>query len=244
MKPIKLTILLVAALFVVNSAFSQETNYKISSWGIKAGGSLLYKSDVAGKYSLFHTEYHGTYEIGSGEYFGFHVGAFANIKLSNIINFQPELLFSSVQGGKYKRNVGTGGTILQDLVFKFSYVQLPLLLEINPIANLGILAGTQFGLNVSREVTIDKLVTKSGSDFDDEIFYGGTSPGFPKGGLKKFDAAIIFGLQYTFIDKITLGMRYNLGLLNGYNYSESLGIRRVYKGWKSNVIQASLGFSF
>jgi len=54
---------------------------------------------------------------------------------------------------------------------------------------------------------------------------------------------VVFGLQYT-IQRVTVGARYNLGLLNGYNYSESLGIRRVYKGWKSNVIQASLGYLF
>jgi len=230
------------------SAFAQGTK-----WGIKAGGNLSSLSDMVERYPKDDDGYHTTQKDGSGQFLGFHVGVFANIhskNWSNIINFQPELLFS-IQGGKHKRNEGLGGPIWQHLVFKFGYLQLPLLLEIKPIANLGFLVGPQFGLNISRKVTVtffddywDRIIvaypntnmkkseTKSGSDFDDEIF---------NGGLKKIDVAVVLGLQYS-IQRVTIGARYNLGLINGNDIPTGYG--SATKGWRSNVIQASLGFSF
>ena len=242
----KKILLITVTLLIVNNAFSQE-----AKWGIKGGGNLSSLSDLVEKHPNVDG-YHLTLKDGSGEFFGFHVGVFANVKtnLSNIINFQPELLFS-LQGGKHKRDVGIPGNIWQHLVFKFSYVQLPLLLEIKPIANFGVLVGPQLGLNVSRKVTVTffddywnkhvadypnyhdkKSVTKSGSDFDNEIF---------NGGLKKFDAAMVFGVQYT-IQRVIIGVRYNLGLIDGNDFPIDYGSGT--KGWRCNVIQAGLGFAF
>ena len=242
----KKILLMVVALFIMNSAFSQETK-----WGIKAGGNLSSMSDLVEKYPKDKDGYHTTQKDGSGQLFSYHFGVFANLKTnSSNVNFQPELLFS-VQGGKHKHNIGLGGPIWQHLVFKFSYVQLPLLLEIKPISNFGILVGPQFGYNVSRKVTATyfddywnrliaaypdtwekKSVTKPGSDFDDYIF---------NGGLKKIDAAMVFGLQYT-IQRVTIGARYNLGLTNSHD--KPTGYGSTTKGWKANVIQVGLGFSF
>ena len=246
----KKILFIVAALFVVNSAFSQEANYKISSWGIKAGGNLSSMSDLLEiNPTIDRLRGSRTEKDGSGKSFGFHAGVFTNINCGNIVSFQPELLFS-VQEAKHKRKSnGTG--ILKDyqhLIFKFSYVQLPLLFEIKPIANFGILIGPQLGLNVSRKVTatyfddwwnryialygydIKKSVTISGSDFDNQFYK-----------LKKLDAAMVFGVQYT-IQRVIIGARYNLGLVDGVDFPTGYG--NDVKGWKSNVIQASLGFSF
>jgi len=246
MKTTKLIISLFVSLLFMNNAFSQQTK-----WGVKVGGNLSSISDLVEKYPGDEDGYHITLKDGSGELFGFHAGVFANLNLkkrTGIINFQPELLFS-VQGGKHKRDIGIPGNIWQHLDFKFSYIQLPLLLEIKPIANFGILAGPQLGLNVSRQVTVTffddywnwlitaypnsdtkKTVTKSGSDFDNEIF---------NGGLKKFDFSMVIGLQYT-IQRVVIGVRYNLGLINGNNFPTGYG--STTKGWRSNVIQASLGY--
>ena len=224
--------LLIVALIVANNAFSQY-----AKWGIKAGGNLSSMSDLVERYPRDGDGYHITQKDGSGEFLGFHVGVFANLKMEKHIGFQPELLFS-LQGGKHKRNVGDGGPWWQHLIFKFSYVQLPLLFEIKPVANLGILVGPQFGWNVSRKVTVtdfnypDESATFSGSDFDDEIF---------NGGLKKHDNAMVFGLQYT-IKRVTIGTRYNLGLED--NHDRPTGYGSTTKGWRSDVIQAGLGFSF
>lgn len=236
-------------LFILTT-FSLSSFAQGAKWGIKAGSNLSSLSDLVEKYPKGDDGYHITQKDGNGLFVGFHAGVFANLKMSRLIHFQPELLFS-LQGGKHKRDIGIPGNIWQHLVFKFYYVQLPLLFEIKPIANLGVLIGPQIGLNVSRKVTITffddywdwhiaaypdsnkkKTETKSGSDFDDEIF---------NGGLKKFDAAMVFGLQYT-IQRVTMGARYNLGLVNGNDYPTGYG--SATKGWRCNVIQASLGFSF
>ena len=224
----KKILLIIAALFVVNSAFSQE-----AKWGIKAGGNLSIMSE---------NQYLDRFR----ELLSFHAGVFANVSCkdfinfswSNIINFQPELLFS-VQGGKHESIINN--TIWQNLVFKFSYVQIPLLFEIKPIDNLGILVGPQLGLNVSRKVTVTsssnankESVTISGSDFDKEFYK-----------LKKLDIAMVLGLQYT-IKRVTIGARYNLGLTYGYDYTTYYGSSYAYneQGWRTNVIQAGFGFSF
>jgi len=61
------------------------------------------------------------------------------------------------------------------------------------------------------------------------------------GKVKKLDAAIVFGMQYT-LKRIIIGARYNLGLVDGNNFPTGYG--SATKGWRSNVIQASLGYSF
>jgi len=246
----KKIIFLVIALFVVNCAFSQ-----IVKWGIKAGGNLSSLTNVVEQHIQWpmEKEHNWTETDGNGKFLGFHAGAFANISFGKFFGCQPELLFS-LQGGKHKEDIGIPGGIWQHYVFKFSYVQLPLLLEIKPIVNFGILVGPQLGLNVSRSLTVTffddywelhiatypdtwlkKTETISGSDYDNQYFR-----------LKKFDTSIVFGLQYT-IKKLTIGARYNLGLANNYYFYEDGGTTikgTVTKGLKSNVIQASLGYVF
>ena len=232
-------------LIFVNSAFSQEIK-----WGIKAGGNLSSLSEVK-EITPGEKAHYCTYTYGNGKFPGFHAGAFANISLGKLFGIQTELLYS-MQGGKHKKDYGIPGGIWQHLVYKYSYVQLPLLMEIKPIANLGILAGPQLGWNISRSLTFTyfddywdwliatypdtwqkKTETKSGSDYDDDgRCYD----------LKKFETVMVFGLQYT-IKRVSIGTRYNIGLADNYNHP--LGyMGSVRKGLKSNVFQASLGFVF
>ena len=224
---------------VVNGAFSQGVK-----WGIKSGGNLSSLSEVkeGNSFNITHTD-------GNGKFLGFHAGVFANISFGNYFGFQPELLYS-LQGGKHKQDIGIPCCIWQHLVYKYSYVQLPLLVELKPIANLGILAGPQFGLNVSRSMTFTffddywdwliatypdtwqkKTATKSGSDYDDywQCYK-----------MKKIETVMVLGLQYT-IKRVSVGARYNIGCVDNYVFNAWGPIR---KGLKSSVIQASLGFVF
>jgi hypothetical protein len=224
----KKILLLVVATFVLNNAFSQELK-----WGIKVGVNLSGMSDVVEKYPNDDDGYHITQKDGSGALLGYHVGVYANIKMGKIVHFQPELLFS-MQGAKHKHDSGDGGPVWEQHVYKFGYIQLPLLLEIKPFENFGILVGPQLGLNVSRKVTATLKdhysETMSGSDFDNRYY-----------GLKKFDPAMVFGFQYT-IQRIIIGARYNLGLVDSNDFPTAYGSH--WKGWRSNALQASLGYSF
>ena len=169
-----------------------------------------------------------------GNFLNFHAGViFPNVKtnLGNNVSFQPELLFS-VQGDKHKsRPAFLGGTppnYWNHYVYKFSYIQLPLLFKIKSNDDIGFLLGTQLGLIASRKVTGTNYrgepITQSANEFDN---------------FKKFDAAVVFGWQLT-IQRVTIDARYNLGFVDctkrEYGYYK--------KGNRSKVIQASVGFSF
>ena len=222
--------LLIVALVIVNNTFSQ------AKFGIKAGFNFASVSNVKVSASGMSMD---IYEK-EGMSVGFNTGVFANISLGDIIGFQPELLFS-LQGGKQKLNSlladAAGMPAGAKISYQFGYIQLPLLLEIKPVENLGILAGPQLGFNISKKATATyggESETISGSEFNDE--YGD--------GFKSFDAGLILGLQYT-IQKVTIGARYNFGLTNSLDFSETFdGVRGSAKGWKNSVFQLGVGLLF
>ena len=228
---LKTILFVIVGIFVVNNTFSQ------AKFGIKAGINFASLSETEGSHVRLLKK--------DGMATGFHVGVFTNVRLIDVINFQPELLFS-MQGGYQKeyqhetldRNFKHIPESFRSYLFQLGYIQLPLLFEIKPFANLGFLVGAQLGLNVSRKVTVTDSSgfssTSSGSEF--YMYYP-----YDREGFKKLDASLIYGLQYTFKDKITIGARYNLGLSNSLNHSFK---QLSAKGWKSSVIQAGLGFSF
>ena len=225
----------VLALFVVSSLFAQGVKI-----GVKAGVNMAGMSDV----EVSVMGHSMTVLKNDGMSIGYHGGVFANISFSDFIGFQPELLFS-MQGGKYKLNGLSSGIIDIDvgdilniesvkINCQFGYINLPLLLEIKPVANLGILVGPQVGYNVIRKATasIEGIKeTISGSEFDD-IF-----PDF-----KKIDVGATIGVQYTFAEHLQVGARYYLGLIDALDVTE--GGLGNYKGLKSNVFQLSLGYVF
>jgi hypothetical protein len=225
--------LVVMVLLVANNAFSQ------AKFGIKAGVNFSSLSDVE------YTNADGTYRFiqfeKDGMATGYHAGIFTNVHLWNIISFQPELLFS-MQGGKMLEyeglNCGSGWVAGPNLNYQFGYIQIPILFEIKPFAGIGILAGVQYSFNVSQKCTSTYDGYKeifTGSEFYNNIFGEG---------FKKRDTGLIFGLQYAFMEKITIGARYNLGLLNNWDFEQPYDKTQTSKGWKTGVIQVGLGFSF
>lgn len=113
----------------------------------------------------------------------FHVGGFAEIKLTDKFAVQPELLYSS-QGAK-----GTGATAHVD------YINVPIMAKFYATDKFSIEAGPQVGFLVSAKVKPDE-----GEDQD------------VKDQLKSTDFGANIGLGYYFTDNISAGVRYNLGL--------------------------------
>ena len=222
---------LVLALFVVNSLFAQEVKI-----GVKAGVNMAGMSDIEA--SVFGLSM--SVLKSDGMSIGYHGGVFANISFGNFIGFQPELLFS-MQGGKHKLGgfpdiIDIDGIPYVDdakISYQMGYLSFPLLLEIKPVTNLGILVGPQIGYSVSRKATLSAgglKETISGSEFDD-IF-----PDF-----RKIDVGATIGVQYTFAEHLQVGARYYLGLIDALDMSEDgLGL----KGLKNNVFQVSMGYVF
>ena len=202
-------------------------------FGVKAGLNLSSVSDVEASalgISISALE-------NDGMAIGFHAGGFINFSFGQYIGLQPEVLFS-MQGGKQKFSASPifpAELSNASIDYNFSYINIPVLLDIKPFANFSILVGPQIGFNIHKSATA-KGETISGSDFDD--FFGEDT-------FKSFDFAVVGGLQYTFIEHLTIGARYNFGLTNACSTSmRESGVDVDVKGWKNSVIQISVGWTF
>ena len=116
--------------------------------------------------------------------FGANLGGFAEIKLSDKLAFQPELLFS-MQGSKY-----------EDIATKLNYINIPLLAKYNLNEKFSVLAGPQIGFLMSAKL---KDSTKS-VDI--------------KEGFNTTDFGLNVGAGYNVTENILVDARYNFGLSN------------------------------
>lgn len=118
--------------------------------------------------------------------FGYHAGVFYDMKINDVLGFQPEVVFSS-QGAQAEEN--------SDLKIIYNYVNVPLMLKYYVNENLNIQGGPQFGVLTSAKAKLD--------DDDEDL----------KDMLETFDMGVGLGLGYE-INKLQFTARYNLGLTN------------------------------
>jgi opacity protein-like surface antigen len=189
-------------------------------FGVKAGLNLSSLSDVKASAQGNSDDFLKS----DGMTVGFHAGGFVNFSFGQYIGLQPELLFS-MQGSK----------IDGDATATLDYINIPVLVDIKPFENFSVLVGPQIGFNIYKSIS-GNGETLSGSDLD-EYFEAALG----KKPFQSFDFAAVVGVQYTFIEHLTVGARYNIGLTNAFSFSES-GVD--VKGWKNNVIQVSVGWTF
>ena len=135
------------------------------------------------KAGLNMADWYGEDADGADSRTSFHVGGFAEFKVSEKFAVQPELLYSS-QGAK-----GEGAKINTD------YLNVPIMAKFYATDKLSIEAGPQIGFLMSA-----KLKPDSGDSQD------------VKDSLKSTDFGVNFGLGYNFTENISGGLRYNLGL--------------------------------
>ncbi|KAF2513699.1 PorT family protein [Flavobacterium zhairuonense] len=114
----------------------------------------------------------------------FHVGALAEIKLSDKFAVQPEVLFSG-QGADFSED-GFDSTL------KFSYLNIPVMAKYYVIEKLSIEAGPQIGFLLSAK------------NEDEDV----------KDSFKSVDFGVNFGAGYDFTEHFFAGVRYNVGLSN------------------------------
>jgi hypothetical protein len=181
---------------VASAAQAQETRV-----GIKAGVGL---SNVTGNDAHnFKNQ------------FGFQAGIMADIGLSSLLAFHPELLYSQ-KGAKidgsasYVSGAGTY-TSTQSGKLRLGYLDLPLLLRLKA-AGAFFEVGPQLGLLLSRELnnTATTEVTYAGgtgsSITTENVSTSGTD------GARKLDIGYVLGLGYRLPQGLELGVRYNGGL--------------------------------
>ena len=207
----KKIILSVAAMLTFGLANAQEVEF-----GVKGGiniANIVSKDDSA------------------DSKVGFHVGAFAEIKISDKFSIQPELLFST-QGATAKETVYVEGAFYNgEVKFNLSYINVPVMAKFYVAKGFSLEAGPQIGFLTSAkgDVEVSQVgggpVIKQTQDIK-EMF-------------NTVDFGLNFGLGYKFTEKFSAGARYNLGLsdLNKEGDSDQNSI-------KNSVIQISVGYAF
>jgi opacity protein-like surface antigen len=119
----------------------------------------------------------------------FHVGGFAEIKLSDKFAIQPEVLYS-VEGAKQDVD-GESEKLIWDLAF----VNIPIMAKYYATEKLSIEAGPQIGFLTKAELTFDgDNVADLKEDSKSTAFSGN------------------FGVGYSFTENISANLRYSLGL--------------------------------
>jgi Outer membrane protein beta-barrel domain len=190
----KTKLLLTAAITIISiSAFSQ--GLKI---GVKGGATV---NKITGQ--TFNEKF--TY--------GYHIGGFATIKLSERFAVQPEVLFNQV-------NVDTSSSFSTLYEFnklskvQLKYLSIPLLLNYNAGKILTLQAGPQFGILTNKS----KTLVQNGKD-----------------AFKSGDFSMVGGVQLKLSSFRVYG-RYVIGLnnLNDIDNKDQ---------WKNQSIQLGVGFA-
>ena len=174
MKKILLT---AAALFAFTFANAQETKF-----GVKAGLNLgTLSGDIENAFVDSDMNMRPS----------FHVGGFAEIKLSDKFAVQPELLYS-IEGAKQDVDGES-----EKLIWDLQYLNVPVMAKYYATEQLSIEAGPQIGFLMKAEATFDGDTV---ADFKDDS--------------KSTAISLGFGAGYNFTENIFASARYTLGMTN------------------------------
>ena len=143
--------------------------------------------------------------------FGYHLGGFAVLKLTNSIQIQPEVLFNQFNT-KTSDDFGSVGDPDNLKNVKLNYLSIPLLLNITPSKIITFQVGPQFGI----------LINKN----DD--FFQNSSNAFKSG-----DFSMLGGIQLNIL-RFKVSGRYMIGLNDISDLSNK-------SDWKNQGFQVSVG---
>jgi opacity protein-like surface antigen len=162
-----------------------------------------------GKAGMNVSSYSGTDNDGMKSKIGFHIGAFAQVPVQGSFSVQPELVFS-MQGAKSEY-------LNENVKYNIGYLNIPVLAKYTHSSGLYGETGPQFGFLLS---------AKSKYDGDSENI---------KDDFKKFDLSWGFGAGYKVVENISVGLRYNLGLVNVIDNDDT--------NLKNSVLQVGVAYT-
>jgi hypothetical protein len=171
------------------------------SLGLKAGASLINTT--------------GPDAVANDYRFGFHGGVFANIGLTSLFAFQPELLYSQ-KGGDYRNTT--------DASLRLHYIDVPLAFHVNS-GGLFFEAGPQVGFLIAAKSQ------------------GGSTSTDVKPSLNTVDFGYLFGLGYQLKEGLGVGLRYNGGFTN-VPRATTYGSTTVQRRERNGAFQLYLTYSF
>lgn len=205
--------ILIAVLFVTIS--NAQTNF-----GVKAGLNL---SSLTSSLEGFNVE----------PKFGFHLGGYAVLSLTDKFSIQPELVYS-FQGAKEEGSEeaelnGTSFQYSHKSNLKLQYVNIPILIKFNPVGSFYVLAGPQFGFIMSAKAEYSESYKAN------DEFYSASGEVNLKDAIKDLDLGATVGLGVALKSKINVDLRLNYGLTNIATESEEETV-------KNAVLQLSVGY--
>jgi Outer membrane protein beta-barrel domain len=192
----KKIIIVVAAFFVIISQINAQ-NFKA---GIKVGTNV---NKITGK--SFKEQF--TY--------GYHAGAFTEIKLSNKFYLQPEVIFNQINAdtsSDFKKLYNVTASTVSGI--KLNYLSIPILLQLKINKFISINAGPQFGILINQ----NNSFLQNGKD-----------------AFKQGDFSMLGGVQLKFAGIRVYG-RYVVGLQNLNDIDNQ-------DKWKNQSIQIGVGLA-
>jgi len=147
----------------------------------------------------------------------FHVGAFAEFKISDTFSFQPELVYSVQGAHMYYLGITIGFQPI-DATYNFNYINLPLMAKYKVSDNFSVLAGPQIGFLTSAKVKIGS------GNFSDAEYHS----------YKSTDFGLNLGIIYELRNGLFFDLRYDIGFSNIIEESSF--------DLKNSVISFSLGY--
>lgn len=127
---------------------------------------------------------------------GFQIGGFAEIKISEKFAIQPELLYSA-QGGK-ESYIEEGDEV--EVLAKLGYINIPIMAKYYVAKSFSLEVGPQIGFLTSAKAEIKA----GGESLEVDL----------KDNFNSVDFGLNLGAGYDFTEKLSAGLRYNLGLAN------------------------------
>lgn len=172
---------------------------------------------------------------------GFNAGGLAEIKFTDMIALQPEVLFS-MQGARTvdRTNDIVGNRFEQESSVNLGYINVPVMLKIYPTKSFFLEGGPQVGFLISA-----KSKNEDTSNFVDGTSIVESETVDIKDNLKTLDVAFNLGLGYDFTENLFINARYSLGLTNVYDTPDFLGGLSVTElDAKNGTISVNVGYKF
>ena len=173
------------------------------SYGIKAGLSFNSVTNLGGASSSVGTV---TSSSESKMKIGWHMGGYTNIPFSELLGFQPELLFS-IKGYEHVAESKVGNIESSSTTnTRLNYIEIPLQLRVNPSENFYLLAGPYFGTLVGASSTSTNY-----SSVPPLAPITTTSTSSSTNGLNSLDLGISIGAGVQIDNGFTGGVKYLRG---------------------------------
>lgn len=169
----------------------------------------------------------GNDDVDASTKFGFHAGAYANIRISEQFAFQPELLYS-MQGAESEATYEEFGITYRDEdKIQLSYINVPLMMKWYAYDGLNFEFGPQIGFNVAAKAKGESTVTNGDgsitTSYDEDI-----------DDIETVDFGLNIGAGYELPMGLNFGIRYALGLTEIQKDSDL----------KNSVISLGIGYTF